>query len=63
MTVPTERDAAKLDVLRATMADALTSIAEKIRALPDAEFELVRHALRQDIALLQARLWPDRTVS
>ena len=32
-------------------------------ARPDAEFERVRHALRQDIALLQARLWPDRTVS
>jgi uncharacterized protein HemX len=61
--MPTEHDTAKLDVLRATMADALTSIADRIRALPDAEFERVRHALRQDIALLQARLWPDRTAS
>jgi hypothetical protein len=61
--MPTEHDAANLGVLRATMADALTSIAEKIRALPDEEFERVRHALRQDIALLQARLWPDRTAS
>ena len=61
--MPTEHNAANLDVLRATMADALTSIAEKIRALPDEEFDRVRHALRQDIALLQARLWPDGTAS
>jgi uncharacterized protein HemX len=61
--MPTEHDAVNLGFLRATMVDAITSIAEKINALPDAEFERVRHALRQDIALLQARLWPDRTGS
>jgi hypothetical protein len=45
------------------MADALTNIAEKIRALPYEEFERVQQALRQDIALLQARLWSDRPAS
>src|ERR1044071_8168974 len=54
-----EHVAAKLAVLRSTMAAALTGIAGKIRALPDEEFEQVQQALRRDIALPQARLWSD----